>query len=119
MRRIGEIGFEEAHPILFANVEKLVKDGEQVLVFLKSKLDSENCASLFSEKVDLPSCLNTIEALSDLENTTLKQKLIDCLQKGVAFHNADLTFEERRIVEHFYLQGEIRVIFATTTLSMG
>ena len=118
---------EEAHPtcsersesILFANVEKLVKDGEQVLVFLKSKLDSENCASLFSEKVNFPSCLNTIEALSDLENTTLKQKLIECLQKGVAFHNADLTFDERRIVEHFYLQGEIRVIFATTTLSMG
>jgi helicase len=110
---------ERSEPILFANVEKLVKDGEQVLVFLKSKLDSENCASLFSEKVNFPSCLNTIEVLSDLENTTLKQKLIECLQKGVAFHNADLTFDERRIVEHFYLLGEIRVIFSTTTLSMG
>jgi len=110
---------EEAHPILFANVEKLVKDGEQVLVFLKSKFDSENCASLFSEKVNLPPCLSAIDALSDLENTTLKQKLIECLQKGVAFHNADLTFDERRIVEYFYLQGEIRVIFSTTTLSMG
>lgn len=110
---------EEAHPILFANVEKLVKDGEQVLVFLKSKFDSENCASLFSEKVTLPPCLNAIDALSDLENTTLKQKLIECLQKGIAFHNADLTFDERRVVEYFYLQGEIRVIFSTTTLSMG
>jgi helicase len=120
---------EEAHPILFANVEKLVKDGEQVLVFLKSKFDSENCASLFSEKVKFPPCLsarggsafggNAIDALSDLENTTLKQKLIECLQKGIAFHNADLTFDERRIVEYFYLQGEIRVIFSTTTLSMG
>jgi helicase len=110
---------ERSEPILFANVEKLVKDGEQVLVFLKSKLDSENCASLFSEEVNFPSCLNTIEVLSDLENTTLKQKLIECLQKGVAFHNADLTFDERRIVEHFYLLGEIRVIFSTTTLSMG
>jgi helicase len=110
---------EEAHPILFANVEKLVKDGEQVLVFLKSKFDSENCASLFSEKVNLPPCLSAIDALSDLENTTLKQKLIECLQKGVAFHNADLTFDERRMIEYFYLQGEIRVIFSTTTLSMG
>jgi helicase len=110
---------EKAHPILFANVEKLVKDGEQVLVFLKSKFDSENCASLFSEKVNLPPCLSAIDALSDLENTTLKQKLIECLQKGIAFHNADLTFDERRVVEYFYLQGEIRVIFSTTTLSMG
>jgi len=120
---------EEAHPILFANVEKLIKDGEQVLVFLKSKFDSEKCASLFSEKVNLPSCLsamggsafgrNAIDALSDLENTTLKEKLIECLGNGIAFHNADLTFDERRIIEHFYLQGEIRVIFSTTTLSMG
>jgi helicase len=110
---------ERSETILFANLEKLVKDGEQVLVFLKSKFDSENCASLFSERVNFSSCLNTIEALSDLENTTLKQKLIECLQKGVAFHNADLTFDERRIIEHFYLQGEIRVIFSTTTLSMG
>ncbi|KPL05472.1 MAG: hypothetical protein AMJ73_00755 [candidate division Zixibacteria bacterium SM1_73] len=110
---------EEAHPILFANVEKLVKDGEQVLVFLKSKLDSETLASLFSEKANLPPCLNAIEALSDLENTTLKEKLIGCLQKGIAFHNADLSFDERRTVEFFYLQGEVRVIFSTTTLSMG
>jgi helicase len=120
---------EEAHPILCANVEKLIKDGEQVLVFLKSKFDSEKCASLFSEKVNLPSCLsamggsafgrNAIDALSDLENTTLKEKLIECLGNGIAFHNADLTFDERRIIEHFYLQGEIRVIFSTTTLSMG
>jgi len=110
---------EEAHQILFANVEKLVKDKEQVLVFLKSKFDSENCASLFSENVNLPPCLNAIDALSDLENTTLKEKLIESLQNGIAFHNADLTFDERRIVEHFYLQGEIRVIFSTTTLSMG
>jgi helicase len=110
---------EEAHLILFANLEKLVKDKEQVLVFLKSKFDSENCASLFSEKANLSPCLNAIDTLSDLENTTLKQKLIECLQKGVAFHNADLTFDERRMVEYFYLQGEIRVIFSTTTLSMG
>ncbi|MCK4427785.1 MAG: DEAD/DEAH box helicase, partial [candidate division Zixibacteria bacterium] len=109
----------EAHQILFANVAKLVKDKEQVLVFLKSKFYSENCASLFSENVNLPPCLNTIDALSELENTTLKEKLIESLQKGIAFHNADLTFDERRIVEHFYLQGEIRVIFSTTTLSMG
>ncbi|MFQ6033124.1 MAG: DEAD/DEAH box helicase, partial [Candidatus Zixiibacteriota bacterium] len=110
---------ERSEPILFANVGKLVKDGEQVLVFLKSKSDSEKCASLFSEKVDFPPCLNAIDALSDLENTTLKEKLIESLQNGIAFHNADLTFDERKTVEYFYLIGEIRVIFSTTTLSMG
>ena len=109
----------EAHQILFATMEKLIKDGEQILIFLKSKFDSETCAYLFSEQVNLPPCLNAIDALSDLENTTLKERLIECLQNGIAFHNADLTFDERRAVEYFYLKGEIRAIFSTTTLSMG
>jgi helicase len=110
---------EQSHEILFANLEKLLDDGEQVLIFLKSKADCEKGAFLFSERINLPSSSGAIEALSELENTTLKERLNLCLQKGVAFHNADLTFDERKIVESFYLQGEIRVIFSTTTLALG
>ncbi len=114
-----EFDSDESHQILFANLEKLVEDGEQVLVFLKSKKTCQDCAILFSEKIHLPSSSSAIEALAELENTTLKEKLIYCLQKGVAFHNADLTFDQRKVVENFYLKGEIRVIFSTTTLSLG
>ncbi|MCK4225181.1 MAG: DEAD/DEAH box helicase [candidate division Zixibacteria bacterium] len=110
---------EESHQILFANLEKLLEDGEQVLIFLKSKKNCEDCAFLFSEKINLPPSLGAIETLSELENTTLKEKLILCLQKGIAFHNADLTSDERKVIEHFYLKGEIRAIFSTTTLSLG
>jgi helicase len=118
-QKLVDLDSKESHHILFANMEKLLKDGEQILVFLKSKKTCEDCALLFSEKIGLPSSSDAIQALSELENTTLKEKLILCLQKGIAFHNADLTFDERRAVEHFYLKGEIRVIFSTTTLSLG
>jgi len=125
-QKLIDLDSEESHLILFANITKLLQDGEQILVFLKSKKTCEDCALLFSEsgsmgseRVELPSSLNAIQALSELENTTLKQMLISCLQKGVAFHNADLTFDERKVVEHFYLNGEIKVIFSTTTLSLG
>ncbi|MGB8658392.1 MAG: DEAD/DEAH box helicase [Candidatus Zixiibacteriota bacterium] len=110
---------EESHRILFANMGKLLQDGEQILVFLNSKRISEDCALLFSEEAKLHPCLSAIDALSQLENTTLKEKLISCLNKGIAFHNADLTFDERKVVEHFYLKGEIRAIFSTTTLALG
>jgi helicase len=110
---------EQSHEILFANLEKLLEKGEQVLIFLKSKADCEKGAFLFSERVNLASSSGAIEALSELENTTLKERLNLCLQKGIAFHNADLTFDERRVVERFYLEGEIRVIFSTTTLALG
>jgi helicase len=110
---------ELSHEILFANLEKLLEKGEQVLIFLKSRADCEKGVFLFSERVNLPSSAGAIEALSELENTTLKERLDLCLQKGIAFHNADLTSGERRVVERFYLQGEIRVIFSTTTLALG
>jgi helicase len=119
IQKLVELDSEESHYILFANMEKLLKDGEQILVFLKSKKNCEDCALLFSEKIGLASSLGAIQTLAELENTTLKEKLVLCLQKGIAFHNADLTFDERRVVEHFYLKGEIRVIFSTTTLSLG
>ncbi len=118
-QQLVELDSEESHQILFANVEKLLEDGEQVLVFLKSKKACEDCALLFSEEIKLSSGVNAIEALSELENTTLKGKLTFCLQKGIAFHNADLTSGERKVIEHFYLKGEIKAIFSTTTLSLG
>ncbi|MFH1335743.1 MAG: DEAD/DEAH box helicase, partial [Candidatus Zixiibacteriota bacterium] len=110
---------EEPHLILFANLNQLLEEKEQVLVFLKSKKNCEDCALLFSEQTHGNPGTEAIQELSELENTTLREKLVKCLEKGVAFHNADLTFDERRVIEHFYLQGDIRVIFSTTTLSLG
>ena len=117
--RLVEVTSDQPQEVLFSNLEKLIGDGEQILIFLKSKLESELCARLFTERVKLPPAGYTIEALSELEPTTLREGLIFCLNSGVAFHNADLSFDERRIIENFYLGGEIRVIFSTTTLAMG
>ncbi|NIN00066.1 MAG: hypothetical protein GTO24_18935, partial [candidate division Zixibacteria bacterium] len=91
MHELVQMDSDESHQILFANMQKLLEQGEQILVFLKSKRNCEECAFLFSEKVSLPASSGAIEALSELENTTLKQALMLVLQKGVAFHNADLT----------------------------
>ena len=117
--KLVDLESDETQQILFANMQGLLDRGEQVLVFLKSKKTCEDCAFLFAEHSRLSPSLGAIEALIPLENTTLKEMLICCLQSGVAFHNADLTFDERRVVEHFYLKGDIRAIFSTTTLSLG
>ncbi len=110
---------EQPQEVLFSNLEKLIQKGEQVLVFLKSKLESETCAQIFAESAKLPPATSAMEELNELEPTTLMEKLILCLNSGVAFHNADLSLDERRLIEDFYLRGEIRVIFSTTTLAMG
>jgi len=43
----------------------------------------------------------------------------DLLEKGIAYHNADLSWEERNLIETYLKKGEIKLICATTTLAMG
>ena len=40
-------------------------------------------------------------------------------QIGVAFHNSDLSAQQRIIVEQAFIEKEVRVLFSTTTLAMG
>ena len=114
-----DIESENIDEILFPNIQKLLNQGEQVLVFLKSKNETVNLALAFAEKFNREASSSALEKLSNLEETGLREKLEPCLQKGVAFHNADLSYEERNVVEHSFLENETRVIFATSTLSMG
>jgi helicase len=41
------------------------------------------------------------------------------LEKGIAYHNTDLSWEERNLIESYLKKGEIKIICATTTLAMG
>lgn len=110
---------ENIDEILFPNIQKLLNQGEQILIFLKSKNETVNLALAFAEKYNGEASSSALERLVDLEETGLREKLELCLQKGVAFHNADLSYEERKVIEHSFLENETRLIFATSTLSMG
>ena len=53
------------------------------------------------------------------EQTTIGKTLRSCVKKGVAFHNAGLTNEQRRFVESNFKKGNIKCIVATPTLAAG
>ncbi|MBD9627552.1 DEAD/DEAH box helicase [Ensifer sp. ENS06] len=53
-------------------------------------------------------------AADDIDND-----LVALVAKRTAYHNAELTEEERRFVEDRIESGEISVVFATTTLAAG
>lgn len=117
-----EVEEEGSYPHLkgfFAAVEKFTSGEEQVLVFLKSRPDTIVCARALAERLKLPPATNSLECLKDLEETTLSQSLVTCLQAGCAFHNADLNLEERFLVESGFRCGDIRLLCSTTTLAMG
>ncbi|CAM9750894.1 unnamed protein product [Lampetra planeri] len=46
-------------------------------------------------------------------------KLRDLLMKGIAYHHAGMETSDRRNIEDVFLQGELPVLFSTSTLAMG
>jgi len=109
----------EAWEILMANAVWLAEKGEQSLVFLSDKRSTRTMATRAAEQFHGPAAEEAIAELEGLEETQSRQMLFECLRSGIAFHNADMSLEERRAVERHFRAGSIRVICATPTLALG
>jgi len=105
--------------VLTVTLCEFVRRGEPCLVFVKAKDEARRGAELLSKRVDLPAASTAIEALRELETTRSRDVLIDTLGRGVGFHNADLSPDERRIVENAFRSGELTVLVSTSTLAAG
>lgn len=112
---------QDASPaeVLLENVARLADKGEQILVFLKCKSSCVQLAAMLAERVSFTDCDDAVEELALDDTTVLCEPLIDVVKNGVAFHHADLSSRQRKSIEKYYIKGDIRVIFATTTLSLG
>ncbi len=96
-----------------------VKRHEQVIFFDPDRRATVKDVMQQAPRLQLPPATETIERLSDLEISHARDLLIDSAQYGAAIHTADMSSEQREIVEDGFRKGEIRVIFSTTTLAMG
>ncbi len=105
-------------------VMQAVNDGGQCLVFVNSRRSTE------AEAVKLSSILSSVAGrkLSQSETSTLEgdsettavgKKLASCVAGGAAFHNAGLTYRQRKYVEDAFRAGLIKAIVATPTLAAG
>jgi helicase len=102
-------------------VRKLVTEGQQVIVFRETKGEARGCAHYLAETLGLPPAGEALAQMPQGDPSQASLDLRNALACGVAFHNADLEPEERRIVEEEFRRPEsgLRVIAATTTLAMG
>ncbi len=100
-------------------IEHLKNEHATTIVFLKSRRETVACAMRFASAVNWPSANKAIAELEDEEPSYLIRSLRQVLSYSIAFHNADLSLGQRRVVEEAFVQNEIRVIFSTTTLAMG
>lgn len=102
-------------------VQKLVSEGQQVIVFRETKGEARGCAQYLARALNLPPAQEALAALPGGDRSKASEDLHAVLQGGIAFHTSELAPDERRVVEeHFRAEGTtLRVIAATTTLAMG
>jgi helicase len=102
-------------------VKKLVSLGEKVIVFRNQKGAAQGCAAYLAKELGLPPAEKAIRELPTRDLPTTSSLLRSCLEGGTAFHNTNLTREERAIVERDFRDpnSKIRVLVATTTVAAG
>lgn len=110
---------EKRLELILSAAEELARRGEQVLVFLPDRVATVTFARLLAGRIRMASLDTAIEELREQEETHAREALLEVLSSSVAFHNSDLSPEERALVERHFRSGGIRVLFSTSTLAMG
>lgn len=92
-----------------------------ILVFTESRREAINFAESYSQKrtrtTDGIEIAQQLELFS--EPTESSDQLKTIAERKVAFHTADLTQQERQIIEQCFVDSRFEVCFATSTLSAG
>ncbi|GKS87254.1 extensin [Acidovorax sp. SUPP1855] len=96
-------------------------DRGPVLVFTESRREAVNFATAFGQSrprveigIDLAQRLDLFS-----EPTESSDQLRENAERRVAFHTADLSPQERQVIEGGFTDGKFEVCFATSTLAAG
>ncbi|MBN1866808.1 DEAD/DEAH box helicase [Candidatus Sumerlaeota bacterium] len=105
---------------VFDLVEQIALDrGEQVLAFVPTRNVSRNWAHHLALRLRLPGSEAAVEEIACHEETHARDLLRETLGHGVGFHNADLPWDLRALIEDHFNSGAIRVLVSTSTLGQG
>lgn len=102
---------------LIKHVVKNEKESLPLIVFCMTVKDTYNLAEQLLGS-DGHSGQGSLD-LDGLPSTYANEFLSRTMTKRIAIHNADLTDDERRVVESGLLNKSVDVVFATTTLAAG
>ena len=104
---------------LLQTVRYFVEKNEPTLLFFPTRAECKKWALWLADRLDDCPAEKALEDLKYMEETLTRDNLLSLLERGVAYHNSDLSWEERNLVENYLQSGEIKVVCATTTLAMG
>ncbi|WP_293031763.1 DEAD/DEAH box helicase [Natronococcus sp.] len=102
--------------------EPHLREDGQSLVFVSSRQDTVRAAEKARDEIaerDIPmgarGDYDFHTEAQELENDTLRNSVLD----GVAFHHAGLSKNDRDLVEAWFKQGHVELLFSTSTLAWG
>jgi len=102
-----------------------VAGGGQALVFTNSRGSTVKLAKAVAKAVEaaglVPRGAKALaeEVLRASSSRIIGRELADLVARGVAFHNAGLELEVRRLVEDGFRRGLLKAVVSTTTLAAG
>ena len=91
-----------AQDVIVPLAQSLVKGGEKLLVLRNTRGPAEGCANYLSKDLGLPPAADAIAALSIHDISSSGERLRQCLSGGTAFHNSNLTRDERVVIERHF-----------------
>ncbi|QCS41040.1 DEAD/DEAH box helicase [Natrinema versiforme] len=103
--------------------EPHLREDGQSLVFVSSRQDTVQAAKKARDEIaerDIPIGARGdydfhTESKDKIEDGTLRKSVLD----GVAFHHAGLSKNDRDLVEEWFKEGHIELLFSTSTLAWG
>ncbi len=98
---------------------KQLDDGEQILVFGKTKIDCHHRAAALARRRTERRILEPAAAWTLQAGGPVVGGLSDWYERGIGVHHADLSFAQRRLTEQLFREGKLRILFCTGTLAMG
>jgi helicase len=107
---------------IHAVIRKTLQDGlGPVLVFTETRREASELAAQYSAQCQRAADGLAISQQLELftEPTESSQQLIAHAERRVTFHTADLTPDERSVIEAGFIKASFDVCFATSTLAAG
>jgi replicative superfamily II helicase len=111
-----------AQDVIVPLVKQLVRGTtEKIIVFRNRKGPAEGCAAYLAIDVGLQPVAEALAQLPERDLSSTSVDLRQCLAGGTAFHNTNLTREEKQVIERAFRDpnSNLRVLGATTTVAAG
>ncbi|HUU79077.1 MAG TPA: ATP-dependent DNA helicase [candidate division Zixibacteria bacterium] len=104
-----------------------IKNGGQALVFASTRSSSQAAADRVGQAVSRLLTAEEKEQLKQIshqllttgEKTSISERLVKVIQKGVSFHHAGLKPDQRKLIEENFKKNLIKCVCATPTLAAG